>query len=131
MPTVLTAASQVTCTHGGTIVTTGVPKLKIDGSLVVLEAGVVGKPVSPGAPLPPPPPPATPCSIPTDPNTGTKSCTSVVSVSTGKSAKLTVNGQPVLLESLGGATDGTGPSPAVPPTNALMASANQTKLTAI
>ncbi len=134
MPEVLTTASRITCTHGGTISPSGAAKIKVNGSPVILAAGVAGKPVPPGPPAPPPPPPATPCAVPTDPNTATKSCTSVISVTDGKASKLKVNGQPVLLQSLGGVTDGTGPKPPAPPPtppNGLSATANQSKLTAI
>jgi hypothetical protein len=122
MAAVLTTSSNITCSHSGGITPDGASKLKINGSPVVLKAGVAGKSVGPP-----------PCSVVTDPNTGTKQCLTVAAVSGGEASKLKVNGQPVLLETLSGTTDGTGPKPPDPPPalpNGIKATANQTKLTA-
>src|SRR4051794_3371499 len=116
MASVLTTSSSITCSHSGGITPTGASKLKINGSPVVLKAGVAGKSVGPP-----------PCSVTTNTNTGTKQCSSVTAVSGGEASKLKVNGQPVLLETLSGTTDGT--PPALP--SGLKATANQTKLTTV
>jgi len=64
------------------------------------------------------------CKSPTDPNTGQKLCSNVLSVITGEATKLKVNRQPVMLDTVTGTTDG------VPP-GTLLGTANQPKLTAV
>ena len=117
MALVLTEASTVTCAHGGAVTTEGASRLKVNGSGVLLEAGVVGKDVS------------TACSVQTNTNTGTKQCSKVASLTAGKTSKLKVDGKPVLLQSLAGTTDGL---PAVPPPGTQLGTAvpKQTRLQA-
>jgi hypothetical protein len=114
MPFVLTTDSIILCgpvapkLHGGKIDRIGTPKLIVAGNEVVLETGLGS--VTGCATVPPPP--------------GQTPCTTVSSITTGKSTKLFVGGVPVLLETLLGMTDGV-------PSGPLSATANQIKLTAV
>lgn len=114
MPEVLTEASSVTCGHGGAVATSGDGRLRVSGSPALLEAGVVGKSVS-----------ATPpnkCA--TQQSNSTAPCTKVASLASGAARKLTVGGQPVLLQGIVGATVGN-------PVGKLDSAANQSKLRAV
>lgn len=93
---VATQADTVTCGHApGKVGTVGSPKLTVGGKPVLVATGVVGKLV-------------TGCGTVVDPNTGTKLCTLVVSLTPPSlSTKLQVGGAPVVLSTLGGTTDGT------------------------
>jgi hypothetical protein len=107
------------CGHGGTLTTTGAPKLKVAGNPVLQKTGIMGQSVSgcitPIAP-PPPGPPSSPCHT-------------VASVITGEATKLKVSGSPVMLETLTGTTDGV--VAGTTPQTLLSATAGQTKLTAV
>jgi hypothetical protein len=99
----LTTASSVTCSHGGVVATSSDAKLTVGAAKdpVLLPAGVAGKSFKPESPCP-------------GPNTTTsKQCTNVASVTGGTSSKLRVGGEPVLLASLAGTTDGL-PPPLLP-----------------
>src|SRR5689334_6568307 len=109
MSNVLTASSNVQCSHAGTISVTGVPKLTIQGMSALVEAGIAAKSVAR-------------CSTPA--SSTTKPCTTVIAVAAGRAIKLKVAGQPVILDTLAGATDGN-------PPGKLQASTMQTKLKAI
>jgi hypothetical protein len=118
MASVLTIASTVLCdraapgAHGGKVgVTPRAPaKLTVDGNPVLVQTGIVGKPV-------------TGCA--TQSTSSSKPCTSVVSLqATGFAQKLTLGGQPVALDSLAGTTDGA-------PPGAVPADARQTILTTV
>jgi hypothetical protein len=126
MPAVVTQASTVTCGHGGTVITAGSPKLTVDGSPVLVAAGIVGKP------LPVLPAPGH-CLTPTSSSPVSKPCASVLTVTTPSLAtKLFVSGAPVALATLKGTTDGVVPVD-VPPTpqTLLAAVVTQTHLTAV
>lgn len=109
MAGVLTSASNVQCGHQGTVSTSSTTRLKVQGGAVLTESGVMGMPVA---------------GCTTAPSTSTKPCLSVTGIITGRALKLRAGGQPVLLDTLAGSTDG------VPP-GTLPASAGQTKLKAI
>lgn len=109
MAGVLTTASNVQCGHQGTVSTRGSAKLKVQGSPVLTGSGVVGSSIA---------------GCTTAPSSTTKPCTSVLAVGVGRALKLRVGGQPVLLDTLVGSTNG------VPP-GTLPATAGQTKLEAI
>ena len=112
MGATLTKASDVECGHAGVVSVTGSAKLTVGGQSVLVQSDVASKSISN-------------CTTVTNPQTGTKQCTTVLSVSpTSLATKLTVGGVPVVLASLTGATDG------VPP-GKLQAVAGQSKLTAI
>lgn len=98
MPTVLTTGSIVTCAHFGLVSTTGNDKLKVANNPVLLEAGIAGKSIDPVT-----------CATVPDPNTSTVKCTSVTTISDGRAQKLTIGGQPVMLDTLAGKTSGTVP----------------------
>jgi hypothetical protein len=115
MAGVLTTASTVDCGHGGKVETSGSAKLTVGGKGVLLEAGVTGMRVSAA------------CSTQDKPDAGMKKCTVVQAVSAGAARKLTVDGKPVLLEGLQGATDGL---VAGAPQTLVSATAGQTKLAA-
>jgi hypothetical protein len=119
---VLTTASSVTCTHGGVVDISSDAKLTVGaaGDRVLLQAGVMGKSFKT----------APPCSNLDNPNTGALQCKHVVTVTGGTSSKLRVGGQPVLLASLAGTTDGVPPPPLAPPSRLGSAQAGQTKLRA-
>src|SRR5262245_43496529 len=94
MGNVLTAASDVECGHKRHVTVTGASKLTVGGSGVLVSAGVVGASVPP-------------LSCSTKPSSSTKPCSSVASILPSSLAtKLKVNGQPVVLDTLHGATDG-------------------------
>lgn len=114
MAAVLTTSSEIKCNHGGSISPDGAPKLRVNGSPVVLKAGVSGKSVS-----------AT-CSTKDNSDKNLAQCKKVKAVEGGEASKLRVNGQPVLLDSLTGTTNGTDPK-----TGALTATAKQSKLMAV
>jgi len=108
--TILTASSNVQCSHSGTVSVAGTPKLTVGGNPVLLEDGVVGKTVQ-GC---------------TFGSSSTTPCKTVVSVErSGFANKLTVNGKGVALESLNGTTDST-PTP-----GSLLCASGQTRVTAI
>ncbi|WP_049822054.1 hypothetical protein [Arthrobacter sp. H41] len=100
MAAVLTTGSTLVCPHGGTVTLgAGQSKLKVNGKSVLVQADVMGASVSGcGTPTVTAPPP-------------TKPCTLVTSVLTGPTPKLTVGGQPVLLDNAQGLTDGLAPAP--------------------
>jgi hypothetical protein len=112
-PSVLTAASTLTCTHGGTVTAATSDRLRV-GKQPVLLAPLKLKPISQ-------------CSVKDDANTSTLQCRKVATVTTGQSSRLTVRGTSVLLATIAGLSDGT-----PPPTGAPLApaSANQTRLSA-
>jgi hypothetical protein len=119
MPGVLTTGSSVICGHGGTVSTTGVPKLKVAGNQVLQKTGIMGQSISgcnTPTVVPPPPPPSSPCLV-------------VASVITGEAIKLKVSGSPVMLETVTGTTSGV--VAGVTPQTLLSATAGQTKLTAV
>jgi hypothetical protein len=114
MSNVLTESSDVECGHQGTVGVTGAPKLTVGGNKALLQTGVAGQSVTacttPNAPAATPP---------------TKPCQTVVSVlPVSLARKLTIGGQPVVLDTLKGLTDGL-------PPGTLTAAARQTKLTAV
>lgn len=109
MAGVLTIASNVQCGHQGTVSTSSSTKLKVKGSAVLTELGVMGKSVA---------------GCTTTPSTSTKPCLLVTGVITGRALKLRAGGLPVLLDTLAGLTDGL-------PPGTLPASAGQKKLKAI
>ncbi len=117
MPGVLTTSSNCTCGHSGTVSTSSSTKLQVSGSAVLLQAGIAGQTVSGCAT----PPASAPSPIATK-------CMTVTSVTAGTSTKLQADGQPVMLDTLAGATDGTVAN--VTPQTLLSATAGQSKLTA-
>jgi len=108
MAEILTNGSLISCTVNGTVPTSANHKLKVFGQSVLTIADITGRSV-------------TGCTTPTDPNTSSKQCLKVDSAS-GTSAKLKVNGTPVVNSNFSGSTDGS--------INALSAAPNQTKLKA-
>jgi hypothetical protein len=95
MAGVLTTASVVKCGHGESkVATANTAKLTVGRAPVLISSSIAGKSVSG-------------CVTVDDPNTATKKCLSVTEVTAGQASKLTTGGQPVMLDTLGGATDGT------------------------
>jgi hypothetical protein len=115
VPRVLTDVSSVDCGHVGLVSTAGETKLKVEGALVLLEAGILNRSVWA-------------CPVVDDANTSTVKCRLVTSISGGRATKLRVNGRPVMLETLAGGTDGKA---AGTPVQLLKASAGQSKLEAV
>jgi hypothetical protein len=114
MAKVLTTGSTVMCKHGGKVATGSTAKLTVNGLPVLLAAGVSGRTV-------------TTCPITDDPNTSTTKCRTVAAIIKGPAVKLKVGGQPVILDTLTGMTNGTPPPPPLgPPLDTAVA--NQTKL---
>ena len=108
----------MTCGHSpGKVTTTGSPKMQVSGQPVLLKLGIMGKTVG-GCSTPP----AADVSGPT-----AKPCLTVTTVSAGEATKLTIGGQPVMLDTLAGQTDGMVGK--VTPQQLLSATAIQTKLT--
>lgn len=120
MPNVLTIVSTVTCGHNGNVIVAGEPKLKVKGNGALIKASIEQK----GIPD---------CGIiPAVDSSGTETdrkCTLVNSVTRGEATKLKVNGNPVILDTLAGTTDGM-EAKLIPQTK-LAANANQVKLKAI
>ena len=117
MPAVATKADTILCGHpGGTVATVGAPKLTVNGSPVLLAAGVMGKAVLT-------------CGIidntGTPPSTHCKFVTAVTNPPS-LSTKLTVSGAPVVMATLKGQTDGV--VAGVTPQLLLAATVVQTKL---
>lgn len=96
MSNVLTMASDVTCGHKGKVTVASIAKLTVNGNPVLLSNSIADKLVASCAT-----PPAADPSGPT-----AKPCTSVTGISAGEATKLTVGGQPVMLDTLKGETDG-------------------------
>jgi hypothetical protein len=115
MALVLTDVSFVDCGHTGRVSTAGETKLKVDGALVLLAAGIQGHSVGS-------------CPVQDDTNTGTLKCRTVTAVTGGQATKLRVNGRPVMLDTLSGKTDGTA---AGNPVQLLSGRADQSKLEAV
>lgn len=113
MPNVLTEASKLQCSHGGTVkVQASQHKLKVDGHAVLVQADLLAATV-------------TNC-----PNTnapaGQSPCLKVTSIISGIATELMVDGQPVMLETATGLTNATPPAPVL----WKVADAGQTKLSA-
>ncbi len=111
-PAVLTTEGSLTCAHGFKVSADSATRLRV-GTKAVLLAELADKAVD--------------CKLPDDPNTGTKHCTKVTTVSAGESSKLTVGNVSVLLDVLAGFSDGTPPPTGAP---LLPAAAGQTRLRA-
>lgn len=110
MPAVLTIASKLTCAHQGLVQIPPVEHaLTVDGQSVLLQSDLLNAMI-------------VGC---TNVSPSTVPCTSIMSVVSGAATKLTVDGQPALLETAQGLTNGL-PAPA--PWQ--VQSAGQTKLTA-
>jgi hypothetical protein len=119
MSYVLIVNSQVVCPHApGKAAVSSSTKLTVDGVKVLVLAGVQG--VNIGG-----------CSQPTDTSKSTQTCLHVTTA-TGTANKLTAGGQPVVLDTLSGFTDGS-PPPPTPTSGPLVsvASVGQIKLTAV
>ena len=117
MTAVVTAASSVTCGHGGTVATVGTPKLTVGGSPVLVASGVAGQTVAG-------------CGTPTVTSTPPSSpCLKVLAVTTPPSlaTKLFVDGNPVVTAALAGTTNGV--VQGVTPQPLLQATVTQTLLT--
>jgi hypothetical protein len=118
MPSVLTMLSTVTCGHTlpgkpGKVQTQSQAKLKVNGSPVLLQTSINGKPVAE-------------CGI--SEATGYAPCRNVLAVSAGAALKLKVSTDPVMLDTLQGSTDGM---LAGAPQTLLAGVANQSKLQAV
>jgi hypothetical protein len=94
MAAALTLESSVTCNHQGVVSTQGSSRLTVNGKGVLLKSGIQGKSVSQD------------CMQKDDPNTKTKQCKTVTSVTSGESSRLTVDGNGVVLDTIAGLTDG-------------------------
>lgn len=113
-------ASTVTCGHPrppkvGRVQKTSAAKLKVDGQSVLLARSIVGASVSDCG--------TTPASDAS--GVIAKPCLAVSAVTDGTSLKLMIGGEPIMLETLGGSTDGIVDRM---PQQALSGRANQSKL---
>jgi hypothetical protein len=133
MSGVLTTASTVTCGHGaGKVQTSSSAKLKVNGAPVLLKSSIDRRSVS-GCVTP----------VADDPSPAGRPCTAVTSapavppappplppgVTAGEATKLKAGGQPVMLDTLKGSTNGMVAKTSPQPT--LAGTAGQTKLTAV
>jgi hypothetical protein len=116
MSGVLTRQSTVECGHSGTVASEGAARLTVDGHAVLTRQGVAGKQVSGCRTTPATNPNGTPKDAP---------CSSVASVDRTEAARLRVGGAPVLIDPLGGTTNGLKDSL---PTAALQATVVQARL---
>jgi hypothetical protein len=115
MSKVITEGSTVKCAHQGTVKFTASQQvLKVDNQAVLVTNDVSTGLISG-------------CKTPLDPQTGTKPCLKVMSLSAGAATKLKAGNAPVLLETATGITDGV----AKTPNTWSVQSAGQTKLDAI
>jgi hypothetical protein len=115
MPSVLTTLSNVTCGHPpGLAQVQSQAKLAVGGGPVLLEAGIRSQRI-------------TACGTPL--STNSIPCQLVSSVTAGLSTKLRAGGQPVVLQTLKGTTNGTVGN--VSPQLLLAGVPNQAKLTSI
>lgn len=122
MSRVLTAASTVSCAHGGTVKVTGSPLLTVAGAGVLTVAGVAGAPLTLTVVG------ISTCGLTVQANPPTKKCLHALDVTAGTTARLTVGGLPVLVDTgFAGTTDGT--VSGVTPQPGLTAVANQRTLT--
>jgi hypothetical protein len=119
MSGVLTTQSTVACGHGGSAATTGAARLTVDGQGVLTKQGVIGAGVTSCQTVPATNPNGTPKDV---------TCTAVTGVDQTEAAKLLVGGVPVLIDPLGGATNGLKDSQ---PTSALSGDVVQTRLGAV
>lgn len=113
MAGIVTTNGSLTCAHGGKPALSGATKLTVGQKPVVLYSAVPGFT------------PYSNCNFTTPAGTK-KPCTTAVPIALGRSAKLTVGLQPVLLDNLQAGTD----NPPPPPTPSIMVQAGQTTLTA-
>ena len=117
---VLTMGSLVSCGHSpGKVDVSNDAKLKVNGNPVLLAGGISSKTVTGCSTLA-----ASDNSGPTD-----ITCTHVLAVTAGQAIKLKVGGEPVMLETLAGTTDGMVTK--VTPQNLLQGRAVQAKLKTI
>jgi hypothetical protein len=94
MPNVITEASIVTCIHQAPIqLRASQHKLTVDGHAVILQRDLLGAVVDQ-------------C-----PNTAGAPCTKIISIGSGISTDLVVDGEPAMLETAIGLTDGSPPAP--------------------
>jgi hypothetical protein len=89
------AAGAAPAPHGGTLSKSGVARMKVDGTPVLTAAKILAATISA-------------CGN-TNTNAGQVRCTGVSSVTAGKATRLTVDGNPVVIASVGGVTTGTPP----------------------
>jgi hypothetical protein len=117
VPCVLTEASKITCPHGGSVQFAAKPaiKLKVSGKRVI-----VGQDLNGAARI-------SACQTKLNSNPPTKPCENVT-IGSGFSSRLKVNGDPVLTTNLVATTDGVLP-PSPPPPFLLANTAEQDKLT--
>ncbi len=80
--------------HGGTLSKSGVSRLTVDGQKVLTAANVLAATIPDCA---------------NNPNASQVKCTGVSGVTPGKATKLKVDGEFVVIETLGGTTNGTPP----------------------
>ncbi|MCW8900033.1 MAG: hypothetical protein OQK95_05165 [Gammaproteobacteria bacterium] len=92
MAKVLTTGSLMICGHGGTANLISTAKLEVSGKPVLIESDASSWPLT-----------KTPCG---QASSGGTSCTTIASITAGKSSKLTVGGVAVLLDSISGTTNG-------------------------
>src|SRR5262245_9166921 len=100
MPYVLTEGSVLQCVHGGSVkVQASQSKLKVDDKAVLLQRDLLAATVS------------------NCPNknvaAGQVQCVKVASITGGISTELKVDGQPVMLETATGQTNGSPPTPSL------------------
>jgi hypothetical protein len=120
MAGVLTEESTVECGHTpGKVTTSGEARLTVNGRPVLTRQGVEGKKVEACGTVPATNPNSTPKDV---------KCQKVESVEKTEATRLRVDGKAVLIDPLGGTTDGMVNS--VTPTTALGATVVQTRLKA-
>ena len=91
MPKVLTSASIITCAHQGKVTPKpGQTKLAIDGKPALQQSNLIGAPIVGCSQIGP----------------GLTPCTSILAVTVGLAVNLSIDGQPVLLETAAGQTNG-------------------------
>lgn len=115
MVAVLTKTSAVSCLHQGMVQTDSTSPLRVQGAAVLVQTSIQDRSIIGCTTTPPP--------------SANQPCRTVASVSGGGSQKLRVKGQPAMLQTLAGITNGIVGGP--PPQPLAPAQARQNRLQAI
>ena len=91
MGAVLTKDSSVSCLHAGTVQIVSMSPLRVKGAAVLVEESIKGRNIDG-------------CTTP--PSSTNQKCLIVTRILGGSAQKLKVNGQPVMLQTLAGETNG-------------------------
>lgn len=108
MKSIVTKDADLRCLHGGRVDTSGAPErhVRVEGHSILCGRDPVGLPIGALAKAVP--------ICPTPRTNSTKPCEKTVSVTSGQSDFVFVDGDPVSLATLVGHTEGFAPAPGIP-----------------